>query len=49
VRLLRRFHPDEAKSDLVDATIGELSQFHDEFGYYPQGVSVNTGVFPAAG
>jgi hypothetical protein len=39
--------PDEAKSDLVDAMIGGLSQFHNEFGYYPQGVSVNTGVFPA--
>ena len=38
--------PDEAKSDLVDAAIGELSQFHNEFGYYPQGVSVTTGVFP---
>lgn len=38
--------PDETKSDLVDAMIGELSQFHNEFGYYPQGVSVNTGVFP---
>jgi hypothetical protein len=39
--------PDEAKSDLVDVMIGELSNFHNEFGYYPQGVSVNTGVFPA--
>lgn len=39
--------PDQAKSDLVDAMIGELSQFHNEFGYYPQGVSVTTGVFPA--
>ena len=38
--------PDDAKSDLVDAMIGELSNFHNEFGYYPQGVSVNTGVFP---
>jgi hypothetical protein len=28
--------------------IGELSNFHNEFGYYPQGASVNTGVFPAA-
>lgn len=27
--------------------IGELSRFHDEFGYYPQGVSIDTGVFPA--
>jgi hypothetical protein len=25
--------PDQAKSDLVDAMIGELSQFHNEFGY----------------
>ena len=39
--------PGETKSDLVDAMIGELSNFHNEFGYYPQGVSVNTGVFPA--
>lgn len=39
--------PDDAKSDLVDVMIGELSNFHNEFGYYPQGVSVNTGVFPA--
>lgn len=38
--------PDEMKSGVVDATIGELSSFHNEFGYYPQGVSVNTGVFP---
>lgn len=38
--------PDEAKSRLVDAMIGELSSFHNEFGYYPQGVSVTTGVFP---
>jgi hypothetical protein len=39
--------PDNAKSDLVDVNIGELSEFHDQFGYYPQGVSVQTGVFPA--
>jgi hypothetical protein len=39
--------PDDAKADLVDVNIGELSEFHQEFGYYPQGVSVNTGVFPA--
>jgi hypothetical protein len=39
--------PDNAKSDLVDVNIGELSEFHDQFGYYPQGVSVETGVFPA--
>jgi hypothetical protein len=39
--------PGDAKSDRVDAIIGELSGFHNEFGYYPQGVSINTGVFPA--
>jgi hypothetical protein len=39
--------PGNAKSDLVDVNIGELSEFHDHFGYYPQGVSVETGVFPA--
>lgn len=39
--------PDEAKSRRVDAMIGELSDFHNEFGYYPLGVSVSTGVFPA--
>jgi hypothetical protein len=38
--------PDNAKADLVDVCIGELSDFHEEFGYYPQGVSVSTGVFP---
>jgi Nucleotidyltransferase of unknown function (DUF6036) len=38
--------PGDAKSDLVDVNIGELSEFHEEYGYYPQGVSINTGVFP---
>jgi hypothetical protein len=39
--------PDDAKSDLVDVNIGELSAFHNKFGYYPQGISIDTGVFPA--
>ena len=39
--------PGDAKSDLVDVNIGELSEFHEEYGYYPQGVSINAGVFPA--
>jgi hypothetical protein len=38
--------PDGAKADIVDVNLGEFSEFHDEFGYYPQGVSVSTGVFP---
>lgn len=39
--------PDGAKADVVDVNLGEFSEFHNEFGYYPQGVSVGTGVFPA--
>ncbi len=41
--------PEDAKSGLVDAMIGELSSFHNEFGYYPQGVSIGTGIFRQAG
>jgi hypothetical protein len=37
--------PDD-KSGLVDGAIGEFSDFHHEFGYYLQGVSVNTAVLP---
>jgi hypothetical protein len=38
--------PDGAKADIVDVNLGEFSEFHNEFGYYPRGVSVSTGVFP---
>jgi len=38
--------PDDAKSDQVDGAIGELSPFHETFGYYAQGVSVTTAVLP---
>ncbi|WP_239334300.1 DUF6036 family nucleotidyltransferase [Frankia sp. CiP3] len=37
---------DETKADLVDGAIGELSPFHETFGYYAQGVSVSTAVLP---
>lgn len=37
-------HPDRA--DLIDGTIGELSPFHDTFGYYAQGVGEATAVLP---
>lgn len=37
--------PDRA--DLIDGSIGELSPFHDTFGYYAQGVSPTTAVLPA--
>ena len=39
--------PGDKKSDLVDGALGELSQFHETFGYYAQGVSVTTAVLPA--
>lgn len=35
------------RSDLIDGTIGELSPFHDTFGYYAQGVEEGTAVLPA--
>jgi hypothetical protein len=38
--------PDDAKADRVDGAIGELSRFHESFGYYAQGVSVTTATLP---
>jgi len=35
------------KLDLIDAILGELSQFHDTFGYYAQGVDFTTATLPA--
>lgn len=37
-------HPE--RSDLIDGTIGELSPFHDTFGYYAQGVAEETAILP---
>ncbi len=42
-----RNDPDEAKADQVDGSIGELSSFHEEYGYYAQGVSITTAKLPA--
>lgn len=42
-----RSDPDEHKSDLVDGLLGELSPFHEKFGYYAQGVSMTTAILPA--
>lgn len=33
-------------ADLLTGTIGELSAFHDSFGYYGDGVSIDTAVLP---
>ena len=35
------------KSDLIDGTIGELSVFHQTFGYYAHGVDEATATLPA--
>lgn len=37
-------HPE--RSDLIDGSIGELSPFHQTFGYYAQGVGEETAKLP---
>ena len=37
-------HPERA--DDIDGTIGEGSRFHEEFGYYAQGVGPSTATLP---
>ena len=39
-----RHHPERA--DLIDGSIGELSMFHETFGYYAQGVGPETATLP---
>ena len=38
-------HPE--RTDLIDGTIGELSPFHETYGYYAQGVGPTTAVLPS--
>lgn len=38
--------PDDARADLIDGAIGELSLFHDTLGYYAQSVPVWTALLP---
>ena len=38
--------PGEQKADLIDGTIGEVSMFHQTFGYYAQGVTQSTAILP---
>jgi hypothetical protein len=35
------------KSDLIDGAIGELSTFHETFGYYAHGIDDTTAILPA--
>jgi hypothetical protein len=37
-------HPERA--DVIDGSIGELSPFHETFGYYAQGVDPRTAILP---
>ena len=37
---------DPDNSDRIDGAIGELSPFHDTYGYYAQGVSFETATLP---
>lgn len=39
-----RFAPE--KSDLIDGAIGELSDFHHQYGYYAHGVDERTATLP---
>jgi hypothetical protein len=39
-----RNHP--ARADMIDGSIGELSPFHQTFGYYAQGVGQDTATLP---
>lgn len=38
--------PDRAKSDQVEAAIGELSAFHGEYGVYAESIHVSTATLP---
>jgi hypothetical protein len=38
---------DPAKADLIDGFIGELSPFHETYGYYAHGVGPETAALPA--
>ena len=37
---------DPEKADLIDGSIGELSPFHEQFGYYAHGVGPETAILP---
>jgi hypothetical protein len=44
VDLYPKNHPERA--ELIDGTIGELSPFHETYGYYAHGVSEETAILP---
>ncbi len=38
--------PDRTKADEVEAAIGEMSRFHQEYGVYAEGIHVSTAILP---
>lgn len=45
---LGTLRPDgDELADLIDGAVGELSPFHEAFGYYGQGITSSTAVLPA--
>jgi len=42
--LFPKNHPERA--DVIDGSIGELSPFHETFGYYAHGVGEETAILP---
>lgn len=40
-------HDNPARADLIDGSIGELSPFHETFGYYAHGIGPETATLPA--
>lgn len=46
--LYRKAAHEPEKADLIDGSIGELSPFHETFGYYAHGVGPDTAVLPMA-
>jgi hypothetical protein len=45
IDLYPALHPE--RSDLIDGAIGQLSLFHDTYGYYADGVGPETAIMPA--
>jgi hypothetical protein len=45
VDLYPALHPERA--DMIDGAIGQLSMFHDTYGYYADGVGPDTAMMPA--
>ena len=45
VDIAPRNHPDRA--DQIDGTLGEYSKFHETYGFYVHGISIESAILPA--